>query len=130
MFSVIHLRNEGGFMKKILIISLAFILSAPFLSESYTSQAASAMRFQDGQTQRKRTRDRRRSKSIGGAFKNAGLSAGRGGKLFGKNIAKGKPIVAGREFGKGMGGFGKHSGKGFGRTGKKIGKSVKKVFTQ
>jgi hypothetical protein len=115
-------------MKKILIISLIFILSAPFLGGDGTS--VSAKSFQQEQTQRKRTRDRRRSKSIGSAFKRAGLSAGRGGKLFGKNIAKGKPIVAGREFGKGMGGFGKHSGKGFGRTGKKIGKSVKRVFTR
>ena len=113
-------------MKKIITIVLALILGVPFLGEIYTTQA------QDGQTvqQRKRTRDRRRSKSIGGAFKNAGLSAGRGAKLFGKNIAKGKPIVAGREFGKGMGGFGKHSGKGFARTGKKTAKSIKKAFTQ
>lgn len=54
---------------------------------------------------------------------------GRGGKRFGKNIAKGKPIKAGRELGKGAGGFGKGVGQGTAGVGKKIGKGTKRVFT-
>lgn len=114
-------------MKKIFVIVLALLLSAPFLAEINTAQAANAKSFQEGQI-RKGRRDRRKSKSIGSAYKKSGIYAGRAGKRFGKNIAKGKPIVAGREFGKNMGKSGKYNGKGGARVGKKIGKTVKKIF--
>lgn len=70
-----------------------------------------------------------RHRGIGHAYKSAGKSAGRGGKRFGKNMARGRPIRAGKEFGKGMGGFGKHTGKGTARTGKKVGQKVKQAVT-
>ena len=54
---------------------------------------------------------------------------GRGGKGFGKNISKGKPLKAGKDLGKGAGGFGKGVGKGTAGVGKKIGHKTKKVFT-
>lgn len=65
-------------------------------------------------------RDRGRHRGIRSAFKKAGKSAGRGGRRFGTNMARGRPVRAGKEFGKGMGGFGKHTGKGIGRTMRRV----------
>jgi hypothetical protein len=76
---------------------------------------------QGSQTRVRSERYRRRS-GIKSAFARSGRSAGRGGKLFGKNIAKGRPVRAGKELGKGMGGFGKHFGKGVARTAKRTAK--------
>ncbi len=45
-------------------------------------------------------------RGIGHPYKDAGKSAGRGGKRFGKDISRGKPPKGGKELGKGMGGFG------------------------
>ena len=78
---------------------------------------------------RRKGHDRRRHRGIGHAYKHAGTSAGRGSKHFAKNVAHGKPIKGGKEFGKGMGGFGKYTGKGTARTGKKVGKTVKHAVT-
>lgn len=50
--------------------------------------------------------------SVGKAFANAGRSAGSGSKAAASEITKGKPVAAGKEFGKGMGRFGKGIGKG------------------
>ena len=77
---------------------------------------------ESGRRRRVRGDRRRGSRGIGGAFKKAGQSAGRGGKRFGVNVAKGRPVRGGKELGKGMGGFGKHTGIGIGRT-------MKRVFT-
>ncbi len=68
---------------------------------------------------------RRKHRGIGHAYKQGGTSAGRGGKHFARNISRGKPLKAGKELGKGMGGFGKGVGKGTGRTGRKVGSEVK-----
>jgi hypothetical protein len=76
---------------------------------------------QGSRTRIRSERPRRRG-GIKNAFARSGRSAGRGGKLFGKNIAKGRPVRAGKEFGKGMGGFGKHFGKGMSRTAKRVAK--------
>ena len=65
-------------------------------------------------------RRHRRHRSIRHSFKKAGTSAGRGGKLFGKHMARGRPVRGGKELGKGIGGFGKHTGKGVARIGKRI----------
>jgi hypothetical protein len=35
-------------------------------------------------------------------------------------MAKGRPVRAGKELGKGMGTFGKYTGKGIGRTAKRV----------
>ena len=74
-------------------------------------------------------RHRRNSRNIGHAYSHAGNSAGRGGKLFGKNISRAKPLKAGKEFGRGMGGFGKGIGKGTGLTGRKAGMTTKRAVT-
>jgi hypothetical protein len=68
--------------------------------------------------------DRRRHhhRGIKGEFGEAGRSAGRGGKGLGTNVAHGRIVRGGKEFGKGMGGFGKHTGKG-------IARSVKRAVT-
>lgn len=50
--------------------------------------------------------------SVGQDFKNAGRQAGEGSEAAGYQMKKGKPIAAGKEFGKGMGRFGKDVGKG------------------
>lgn len=119
-------------MRKLFLLLSALLLALPFLSTAYNPQAQAAS-FQDGQderrtlpvpgngTRRRRIRsERRRSRGIKGAFARAGRGAGRGGKRFGKNIARGRPVRAGKELGKGMGTFGKYTGKGVGRTAKRV----------
>ena len=54
--------------------------------------------------------------SIGGNFKGAGLEAAEGSKEAGHEVTEGKPLAAGKEFGKGIG-----------RAGEKVGKGVKKA---
>jgi peptidoglycan hydrolase-like protein with peptidoglycan-binding domain len=56
--------------------------------------------------------------SIGGSFKGAGQEVGQGGLEVGHEMKKGKPLAAGKEFGKGMG-----------RGGEKFGKAVKKTVS-
>lgn len=73
-----------------------------------------------GNRRRRIRRDRGRHRGIRSAFKKAGKSAGSGGKRFGQNMARGRPIRAGKHLGKGMGGFGKHTGKGIGRTMRRV----------
>ena len=60
-----------------------------------------------------------RSETAGTRFKTAGQDFGRGGAGFGKELAKGKPIDAGGNLGKGFGGGGEN-----------IGLGVAKVFTR
>jgi hypothetical protein len=60
--------------------------------------------------------ERRRRHGIKHSFARAGKSAGHGGKRFGQNMAQGRPVRAGKHFGKGMGGFGKHFGIGMAKT--------------
>ena len=74
----------------------------------------------DGQRRRRIQPDRPRGRGIKSAFGKAGRGAGRGGKRFGQNMAKGRPIRAGKELGKGMGTFGKYTGKGVARTAKRV----------
>ena len=62
----------------------------------------------------------RRHRGIRSSFKRAGKSAGRGGKRLGQNVARGRVLRGGKEFGKGMGGFGKHTGKGVARTMRRV----------
>lgn len=50
--------------------------------------------------------------SVGATFKEAGHDFGKGGKQFGKEIAKGKPGEAGKDLGKGVGSGGKETGEG------------------
>ena len=56
--------------------------------------------------------------SIGGSFKGAGQEVGQGGQELGHEMKNGKPVAAGKEFGKGIG-----------RAGEKVGKGVKKAST-
>jgi peptidoglycan hydrolase-like protein with peptidoglycan-binding domain len=56
--------------------------------------------------------------SIGGEFKGAGQEAGKGGQEMGHEMKAGKPLAAGKEFGKGIG-----------RAGQKVGQGVKKAVT-
>ncbi len=124
----------------LLLLSL-LLLPAPF---SRTQAAAKPFAFQDqesgarGRPRRVRRRLHRRyawgdqprwHRGIGGSFKEAGLSAGRGGKRLGQNMAKGRPARGGKEFGKGMGGFGKHVGLGTGKIGKRVGQATRRAFT-
>jgi hypothetical protein len=50
--------------------------------------------------------------SVGGNFKSAGKSIGRGSMEAGHEMKEGKPIASGKEFGKGIGRGGKHAWKG------------------
>ena len=56
--------------------------------------------------------------SVGSSFKGAGHEVGEGGEQFGHEIAKGKPIAAGKELGKGIG-----------RGGQKVGEGTKKAVS-
>lgn len=118
-------------MRKVFLLLSAIAFAVPFAHTSYNSTAG-ARALQDGQDKRRVLRvpedgrrrrvrsERRRSRGIKGAFARAGRGAGRGGKRFGQNMAKGRPVRAGKELGKGMGTFGKYTGKGLGRTAKRV----------
>lgn len=130
-------------MLKLSTLTLALLLLLPALfSHTRAAVASSPDLLQDqengerrvltmpGVRRRRRVRgDRPRRRGIRGHFKEAGKSAGRGGKRLGRNMADGRPVRGGKEFGKGMGGFGKHVGIGTGKIGKRIGKATKRAFT-
>lgn len=116
-------------MRRLFSATIVLSLALPLAINLFAARVyADNWRAQDeGQTPRVMTvpgnrrrsvrRDRdRRHRGIRSAFKKAGKSAGRGGRGFGVNMAKGRPARAGKELGKGMGGFGKHTGKGVART--------------
>ena len=125
-----------------LVSLLLCMLLVPSLSSS-THASPTVRLFQDQESgstrarivRRRRHRRRvggdqpRRHRGIGGSFKEAGLSAGRGGKRLGQNMADGRPVRGGKEFGKGMSGFGKHVGKGTGKIGKRVGHVTRRAFT-
>jgi hypothetical protein len=137
-------RGKRSFMRRSTIILQVVLIALPFvIGGSAVGVTTGYLQDQNNQDRRKldvpQRRRRtgsdvsrlrhRRHRGIGHAYKNAGKSAGHGGKRFGKNMARGRPLRAGKEFGKGMGGFGKHTGKGTARTGKKVGKKVKQAVT-
>jgi hypothetical protein len=119
-------------MRKLFSVIFALVLALPvafnlFQPQVYARHLRSVqdedgrrvMTVQRGRRRRIR-RDRGRRPGIRSAFKRAGKSAGSGGKRFGQNMAKGRPVRAGKHLGKGMGGFGKHTGKGIGRTMRRV----------
>jgi hypothetical protein len=118
-------------MRKVFLLLLTLFLTLPFAMTA-SSDVASAMVLQDGQDERRVLnvpnngrrrrvrREGRRGRGIKSAFARAGRGAGRGGKRFGQNIAKGRPVRGGKELGKGMGTFGKYTGKGVARTAKRV----------
>ena len=119
-------------MHRLFSAIIAALLALPLAFNLFQVRAdAVAVRGQDegperrvltvpGHRRRRVRRDRGRHRGIRSAFKEAGKSAGRGGKGFGLNIARGRPIRAGKHLGKGMGGFGKHTCKGIGRTMRRV----------
>ncbi|HEY0375816.1 MAG TPA: hypothetical protein VGC87_02570 [Pyrinomonadaceae bacterium] len=115
-------------MRKLLPALLALTFVMPFGVKPLAAEARAAGAAQgEGPrvltpqgTRRRRWRSERRRRGIRSAFKKAGKSAGRGGKRLGQNVARGRVLRGGREFGKGMGGFGKHTGKGISRTMRRV----------
>ena len=118
-------------MRRLFIAVFALLLALPLTLDLFQPRTyARVLRAQDEGQERVMTvpvrrrrrvrRDRGRHRGIRSAFKKAGKSAGHGGKRFGQNMARGRPVRAGKEFGKGMGGFGKHTGKGVGRTMRRV----------
>ena len=124
-------------MRRIFFLGFVFLIAvsqmtfgsarapAPRLPEFSGSSPNALMQTDSGVHRRRRRRvrgdwGRRRHRGIGHAYKEAGLSAGRGGRRFGKHMKHGRPLHAGGAFGRGMGGFGKHFGKGTARVGKRI----------
>ncbi|HEV2911759.1 MAG TPA: hypothetical protein VGX92_00465 [Pyrinomonadaceae bacterium] len=121
-------------MRRLFVIGLALLFALPCCyaggQRRWNAHArALAAREQDEQDRRvmrvpdngrrRRVRGeyrRRRRAGIKSAFARAGRGAGRGGKRFGQNMARGRPVRAGKELGKGMGTFGKHTGKGIARS--------------
>jgi len=113
-----------------ILLAIGFVSLAVVPSAAWT-HVSGAMRSVAAQDQRVRRNWRgygRRGQGIGSAYRRAGRSAVRGGSRFGKNIGRGRPVRAGKQLGKGVGGFGKHVGIGTARVGRKIGRSVKSVF--
>lgn len=120
---------------KLLPALLTLLLALPLASSLFRSSARDnvvqdqgnengrVLRMPQGERRRRRVRGDRPRKgrhSIRNAFARAGKSAGRGGKRFGQNVARGRPVRGGKELGKGMGGFGKHTGRGVGRTMRRV----------
>jgi hypothetical protein len=118
-------------MRRFFVVMLAVLFVSPFVARQnsqaraysggvpeWANQDRRVMRVpDDGRRRRVRSEYRRRRRAgIKSAFARAGRGAGRGGKRFGQNIARGRPVRAGKELGKGMGTFGKHTGKGVART--------------
>ena len=129
-------------MRRVAMFLFVMLLAPPFTLAGSSNRANASVQDQQSQDQNRRVlqvphrrrrtgRDvaRRKHRGIGHAYKQGGKSAGRGGKRFGKNISRGKPVKGGKELGRGMGGFGKSVGKGTGRTGKKVGRKVKHAVT-
>lgn len=110
----------------VIVFALSFVLplterdtnARATLIRELSSQDRRVMRVPDEGRRRRVRADyrRRRGRGIKSAFARAGRGAGRGGKRFGQNMAKGRPVRAGKELGKGMGTFGKYTGKGVARS--------------
>lgn len=119
-------------MRKLFLIALA-LLFLPFCIQTQTASASSFQNKETGSTEgrrhsrRHRRRHERRRRGIGQTYKEAGTSTAQGGTDFGKNIARGKPIVAGRRLGKGVGRGGKRVGQGTAGVGRKVGDTTKDV---
>jgi hypothetical protein len=123
-------------MRKFTIAVFALLLALPLALAADAAPSRTFIKQDQGDSERRvltvpthgrrrhghPDRDRRRGRGIKGQFKEAGKSAGRGGKGLGTNVAKGRIVRGGKEFGKGMGGFGKHTGKG-------VARSVKRAVT-
>jgi hypothetical protein len=124
--------KQGSFVVIGLLLGLG--LAAPFYGATNAAQEPGAQTNTQLKAPSTNRRRHRRSESRHGGIKHnygsAGRSMGRGGKRFGKNMAKGKPIVAGRELGKGTGGFGKGVGKGTAGVGRKVGRKTKHAVTK
>jgi hypothetical protein len=115
-------------MRRLFVIVLAVLFTLPFMGREMkaraslvresSSQDRHVMQMPDNGRRRRVRSDSRRRKGRGikSAFARAGRGAGRGGKRFGQNMARGRPVRAGKELGKGMGTFGKHTGKGVARS--------------
>jgi hypothetical protein len=121
--------EDSNFMRKLLpaLLALTFITSGvtgrlAVAAQVFTAPQDEGPRVLTPQgTRRRRWRsERRRHRGIRSSFKRAGKSAGRGGKRLGQNVARGRVLRGGKEFGKGMGGFGKHTGKGVARTMRRV----------
>ena len=113
------------------VLLAASLLSPANLQATALTHVASATR--PGVSQERPARGARRSyrqrgRGIGAAYRRAGRAGARGGVGFGKNIARARPVRAGKSLGKGAGGFGKHTGVGTARVGKKMGRGVKRIF--
>jgi hypothetical protein len=114
-------------MRRAFLLLSAILFAMPFI-QAAGGGTVYGRALQDGQGERRvlnvpdngrrrRVRsERRRGRGIRSAFARAGRGAGRGGKRFGQNMAKGRPVRAGKELGRGMGTFGKYTGKGVART--------------
>lgn len=124
-------------MKKLFLIALALLFVPAFIELSPTS--AGNVTAQENQNRearpssearrnrRRHGRRRHRRKGIGESYKQGGTSAAEGGKRFGKNISRGKPIKAGEGLGQGMGRAGKSVGQGSKQVGEKVVDKTKKV---
>lgn len=121
-------------MKRLFSVAFSLLLVSPFAGAALTARAlANALPAQTDKHNTQMNVARHGERHLrpevgprhhgkGHSFKKSGTSAGRGGSDFGKNISHGKPIKAGRHFGKGIGGFGKNLGKGVGKTSKHVAK--------
>jgi hypothetical protein len=107
-------------VKKIRLISLLagiLLLSCSCMMSVHAQDGRRVLAAPQGNGHVRSERPRRHG--LKHSFARSGKSAGRGGKRFGQNMAQGRPMRAGKEFGKGMGGFGKHFGIGMAKTAKR-----------
>ena len=123
-------------MKKFFFLLLVLLTAAWFgawaqVSAQETNQSAQSNSNQivPRHPRRRRRREIPRRRGIKHSYARAGRSMGRGGKGFGKNISKGKPIKAGREMGQGSAGFGRNVGRGTKGVGRKVAHKTKNAVT-
>lgn len=93
------------------------------------NQAGRSMNVPRRRRRRVRGERHRRHRSATSAYRNAGRDAASGATGFGRNVARGKPVVAGRQLGKGMGRAGANVGRGTARAGKRVGRTTRRIFT-
>jgi len=115
-------------MKRLFLIAMASLFvptwagSIPAIARDLSAQnnQNTQANASSSETSNRHRHRRHRRRRIGQTYKQAGTSTARGGAGFGKNVARGKPIKAGRVLGSNM----KTAGQNVGQGSKQVGDTV------
>src|SRR5215475_3136603 len=101
-------------IKRFLAVAFAILMVPTMLvfaqNGSNGSGAGNPKTHRSARRRHKRRKSHRRT--TGGEYKQSGKDVGQGGKKLGSNVAHGRVIEGGKEFGKGVGRGAKHVAKG------------------